>query len=69
MTLSGEWFVCPFREWHACLGICVVCAYVSSVGQGSVTDADFSGKRSKRLTCRHGLLRLLLLVKSTFPED
>ena len=46
-----------------------MCAYVSSVGQGSVTDADFSGKRSKRLTCRHGLLRLLLLVKSTFPED
>lgn len=52
-----------------CLGICVVCAYVSSVGQGSVTDADFSGKRSKRLTCRHGLLRLLLLVKNTFPKD
>ena len=55
-----------FREWHACLEICVVCVYVSSVGKGSVIDADFSGERSKRLTRRHGLFRSLLLVKNTF---
>ena len=58
-----------FREWHACLEICVVCVYVSSVGKGSVIDAEFSGERSKRLTRRHGLFCSLLLVKNTFPED
>ena len=44
-----------------------MCMFVSSVGQGRVIDADFSGKRSKRSTCRHSVLRSLLLVKNTFP--
>lgn len=47
----------------------VLCVCVSSVGQGRVFDADFSGKRSKRSTCRHSVLRSLLLVKNTFPVD
>lgn len=46
---------------------CVVCMFVSSVGQGRVIDAHFSGKRSKSSTCRHSVLRSLLLVKNTFP--